>query len=48
MVYDKVVCVKEDVSKKVCERWSVTVCERWCVPKWRVKDGVAKETKDGV
>ena len=34
------VCVKEGVSKMVCERWCVTklcMCERWCV-----KDGVCE------
>ena len=36
MVWRKMVCDKDGVSKMVCdkvvrERWSVTVCERWCV-----------------
>ena len=44
MVWRKMVCDKDGVSKMVCdkvvrERWSVTVCERWCVC---VKDVVSK------
>ena len=47
-------CVKDHVSKMVCERWSVTVCVKDGVWRSGVKDGVSKMVcqrwcvKDGV
>ena len=36
-------CVKDGVSKMVCERWCVTKwCVKWCVTNWCVKEGVSK------
>ena len=46
-------CMKDGVSKMVCQRWCVCVCVcerwsvtkwcvKWCVTKWCVKEGVSK------